>query len=431
MTPQTFRGRTIDEARRAAQAALGPDAILLTARKVRESWPWSLFSSPNVEVAATRPEPAETSSRAPFAQAAYRTEDAERAAPRSPLPRRPQSDRASPRSERGQEPRAWFGTGARVSPVPPSLSSISSIPPGVEIELAALREAIERLSAPEIAKTGLLARFLRDAGIEGKAAASLTRTVKKTADREVFEEELRDALAGLVRVAPWPLSGKGRELIALVGPSGVGKTTTAAKLAAHAVLEQKRSVTFISCDTFRVGAFEQMERFGSLLGARVIAAATPADLRAAVAAATTDVVIVDTAGRPPGGARSVEAAIGSLSRGGRAGKDSGPSARQVLLCIPASVRAADAERFAKSFAQTAPTAIAVTKLDETQSPAGLIHAAVAAALPLGVLCFGQRVPEDVGPATMGAIFDYVLVARGRRPQQKKEPQACPTVSTQP
>ena len=136
-----------------------------------------------------------------------------------------------------------------------------------------------------------------------------------------------------------------------------------------------------------------------------------ADLGRALANAATDLVIIDTAGHPPTKPDGVEAAIGNV-RG--ASPSRGRWIRHVLLCLPASVRAADAERFGRAFQPCGPTAIAVTKLDETCSPAGLLHGTAATRLPVSVLCFGQRVPEDIARATSGAILDQLVPPGGAR-----------------
>ena len=88
--------------------------------------------------------------------------------------------------------------------------------------------------------------------------------------------------------------------------------------------------------------------------------------------------------------------------------------------MPAATRAVDATRIVKSFAATAPTALAITKLDETDTPSGLVHAAFAAKLPLSVLCAGQRVPEDITAATMGGVLDAVVAKR----QAQRRPNEC-------
>jgi flagellar biosynthesis protein FlhF len=71
--------------------------------------------------------------------------------------------------------------------------------------------------------------------------------------------------------------------------------------------------------------------------------------------------------------------------------------------MPASIRAADAARVVAIFAPLAPTAVCITKLDETETPSGLVHGPFAARRPLSVICNGPRVPEDITTASLEAI----------------------------
>ena len=79
----------------------------------------------------------------------------------------------------------------------------------------------------------------------------------------------------------------------------------------------------------------------------------------------------------------------------------------MILCVPASLRAVDASRVSRAFNSLCPTSLAITKIDETNAPAGIVHAAWASKLPISVLCFGQRVPEDVSSATVETLVDHV------------------------
>jgi flagellar biosynthesis protein FlhF len=264
-------------------------------------------------------------------------------------------------------------------------------------ELAGLRALLEDALEPR--KGDRFAALLRARGIEGAAAKALTRAMKPS--EEPPEVQLREALAEVLRVAPWPLAGKGRAVVALVGPTGVGKTTTCAKLAAHARMEG-RTVTLLGCDGFRVGAQEQLRRYGTLLGARVAMCASREELGRAITEADTDLVLVDTAGSAPA-PRGVESLLASDALGALPGARG--RAREVLLCVPAALRAVDAAGVVRAFGVTQPTALAVLKLDETRSPAGLLHASAAARLPVSVLCAGQRVPEHIAPATAAAVLD--------------------------
>lgn len=268
-------------------------------------------------------------------------------------------------------------------------------------EIAALRDLIQELGARS---NGAVkpAPLLRAIGLEGPAATALARTLKgKSSDVAA----LRDALPQILTVTDWPVQSA-RALVAVVGASGVGKTTTAAKLAARARM-QGRSVTFVGCDSFRVGATEQLARYAHLMGVEVVWARNPDQLRSIMDQAKSDFLVVDTSGRAPT-PDGVESAL-AAPRHATSIRD---RARHVLLCVPASIRAVDAARVARLYGVLSPTSLVSTKLDETEAPAGLVHAAWAARLPYSVLCFGQRVPEDVGPATAATLLEY-LTPRGR------------------
>lgn len=385
MMTQVFRGRTLDEAKRAAEGALGRGAVVVTTRSVRRNGVAGLFGARDVEVAAASPEPPPPPrDAAPFAAGVYQR------------PSGVAVDLVALRAELRSEMRAVKDRVVR-----------SSAPPqDVLAEIAALREALEQL-APTPKGDRALATLKR-IGVEGGAVATIARALKaRGAEHASTEQRLRDALADVVRAAAWPLADERRSVIAVVGPAGVGKTTTAAKLAAHAVMDD-RSVTLVACDAFRVGAVDQLMQYAELLGAKFARAHDANDLAHVIGEATTDVVIVDTSGRAPS-ADDTEALLAAHAFA--QSRECAPRARHVLLCVPASLRAADASRVARGWARTTPTAIAVTKLDETDAPAGLVHASAATKLPVSVLCFGQRVPEDIGPATTGAILERLVPLR--------------------
>lgn len=402
-TRQVFRGRTLTEARRAAVEALGGGAVLLTTREVRQPGLAGLLGTTEVEVVATVPEATPAASapapkRAPplFALGAYAPGDpaAESAAPAVPAaPAAPPGpSMGSIRNELRTELRA----------IKTVIAQAERVPPVVMAELAALRTALEEV-ALEPATGDRAVALLRARGIEGPAASTLARLLRRE-DEGTLPDRLREALAEVISVAPWPLADQGRSLIAMVGPTGVGKTTTIAKLAARARMD-RRSVTLISCDGFRVGAIEQLRRYASLMDAEFDTANTAEELARSIEAADTDVVLIDTAGSPPksGGVEMLLAAEDfariATSRN---------LTRHVLLCLPAALRAQDAQTMAHTYAGVGPTALVITKLDETSAPSGLVHGPAASGLPVSVLCAGQRVPEHVAPATAGAILDHLV-----------------------
>ena len=271
-------------------------------------------------------------------------------------------------------------------------------------QLHELQSALEDLKskAPQSKGARAIASMLDDAGIEGPAAARMKRAMAKTM-RDVkyvtlvagalMADAWNDALRELIQVAPWPVASReSNNVIVLIGSSGVGKTTTSAKLAAR-FLAEGRDVTLVACDHFRVGAAHQLGRYAELMGAGFAKATNDVEMDRVVNANPKSIVIIDTAGCLP-----ADATLAKL--GARTSRNV-----TTLLCVPACIRARDAAFAARSFAPSGPTAICITKIDETESPAGLVHARVAASLPISILCNGPRVPEDIASATNAAIID--------------------------
>jgi flagellar biosynthesis protein FlhF len=385
MTTQVFRGRTLAEAKKAASLALGPDAVVLTTRRVRRPGVSGLLGGVDVEIAAAAvpaTEAGPAAGKGPFASAAY---------VRSQQPDS-RDGLATLRSELRAEIRAMKVALSRTNE--PSNELVA--------EILAMREALAQF-APPAAKGDKASAVIRARGIEGGAVAAIARSMRATREGSAasLEERFRDAVAEVIGMSAFPLAGEGRTVIAAVGPAGVGKTTTIAKLATMARIGGK-TVTLVTCDTFRVGGVEQLRRYADLLGVAFEVARSATELGTIVARAGTNVVLVDTSGREPA-ADAAERLLAAAPF--KAKKEFEGFTRHVLLCVPASIRAVDTARVVKAFSATNPTALAMTKLDETDAPSGLVHAAFSSKLPISVLCAGQRVPEDIAPATTGAVLD--------------------------
>jgi flagellar biosynthesis protein FlhF len=188
-------------------------------------------------------------------------------------------------------------------------------------------------------------------------------------------------------------------IAAFVGPTGVGKTTTLAKLAARDATLRGRTVGIVTTDTFRIAAVEQLRAFAEMMGARFRVAFTPQDLRAAVAEMEdADRIYIDTSGRSPSDKSSLSAMRG-LFRGLDAG---------VQLCLQASSRRADLEDNLAAFAVFEPQAIVVTKWDETRIPGEVVSLAIEHDVPVSFVTNGQRVPEDGWDANAARIAASLL-----------------------
>ncbi|MBF0590154.1 MAG: hypothetical protein HQL53_13615 [Magnetococcales bacterium] len=185
-----------------------------------------------------------------------------------------------------------------------------------------------------------------------------------------------------------PLEGTAR-VIVLVGPTGVGKTTTLAKIAADLLLNRRRSVGMITLDTFRVGAVAQLETYAKLLQVRLVVARSLSEVKAGMHALNRcDYILVDTVGSSPYNRRQVNS-TGSLLP--VMGED-----RETLLCMAANVRETEQQAVFRRFSTLNPTGLVFTKLDETVTFGNLLNVGLRARLPLTMYADGQRVPENLG-----------------------------------
>jgi flagellar biosynthesis protein FlhF len=227
----------------------------------------------------------------------------------------------------------------------------------------------------------------------GLAQDLATEVVTQMPSRLELAEANRLALAVLARKIEttgerW-MDGGG--VVALVGATGVGKTTLVAKLAARWVLRHgPRDIALISTDSVRIGAQEQIQTLGRLLGVPAYAIDGAAEL-AGVLDHLSDkrLVLIDTAGLSPRDPR-LEQELTLLAAASKR--------METTLVLSAASQAGAIEEAVQRFAPAKPATCMLTKLDEATSLGGAISTVIRARLPVTYVSEGQRVPEDLAPA---------------------------------
>ena len=218
-------------------------------------------------------------------------------------------------------------------------------------------------------------------------------------ERWVWEQLAARLTAAVPTVPPWDFARK-PVIAPLVGPTGVGKTTTIAKLAANFAMLDKRSVGLVTVDTYRIAAVEQLRAYANIMGLDLAVAYTPDELRRAVdAMADRDLILIDTAGRSqhhPMHMAELRAFLEALKE------------PEVHLVVSATTRLADVQQVVERFRATGFQRLIVTKLDETRAYGSLYMLPRWAGVPLAYLTTGQSVPDDIEVADGEQVARLIL-----------------------
>ena len=190
--------------------------------------------------------------------------------------------------------------------------------------------------------------------------------------------------------------------IALIGPTGVGKTTTLAKLAASFKLREQKRVGLVTCDTYRIAAVDQLRTYANIMGLELQVALTPAETRRAVGSLRDcDVILIDTAGRGANDTGRIDELLQCL-------RAADPHEVHLVLSSTASEKSLLGE--AEAFARAGANRIVLTKLDEAVSFGVLINVMQKIGKKLSFITTGQEVPDHIEAGEPRRLAGLVLGA---------------------
>ena len=206
-------------------------------------------------------------------------------------------------------------------------------------------------------------------------------------------------VSGPIQITP----GRCR-LVALVGPTGVGKTTTIAKLAANYHLKEKHRVGLITVDTYRIAAVEQLRTYADIIDLPMQVVSTPREMREAVGRMENlDMILLDTAGRSPKDEVRIQELRAFLTEA---------DADEVHLVLSSMASARVLEQTAERFAAVGTTSLILTKLDEATGLGNILPLVRTSRLPLSYLTNGQNVPDDIEVAESMRVARLILGMEG-------------------
>ncbi len=383
MNVRKFQAPTPREALRAARAALGENAVVLSSRSVDGGTELVAMAPADIDALAAASQ--EGGRPRPVGDARVRTEPAA-------------ATMASP-----QPPRY-------MSPGAPALD----LGEALKDELRSMRGLLESQLAtlawngrqPE--EKALALRVMLAAGFSAGLARYIAERMPSSAMSagDGGQAWMRDIIARNLAL----FDGDERlveqgGVFALVGPTGVGKTTSTAKLAARCVARHGAAqVALVTTDGYRIGAFEQLRIYGRLLGVMTHSVRDGADLALALAELSRKhIVLIDTAGASQRDRMVVEQ-IAMLSAGG--------APVQRLLCLNTTSTVETLDEVARAYRGDGLAGCLLTKLDEAGGIGGALDVAIRHKLPVSFIADGQRVPEDLHVADRRRLIERAFAPAG-------------------
>lgn len=376
-----FTAKTVQEALKAVKDEFGNDAVILSTKKVKNS-----FNSFFVEIAAA----VDYDLRAALSRA-EKTEHSQLVGYTS----------AGQGLGHNRDFQEELNTAVKETvPMPDN---------DLKKELASIRHGITELKTlySSIAKGGAKRTFayeqplvpiyqkLASSGVDERLIDMIMQRICDDVKKGLNPKDaLHNSIKNCVKTINPLKDDSGPKVLTFIGPTGVGKTTTIAKIAAnHAVLGRGR-VTMLTLDTYRIAASEQLKTYGRIMGVNVEVIHNAKELKQSVNKHINDVILIDTAGRSQRDRKCIEELKGFLAI-------DAPMHTHLVLSI--ANKDETIYEALKTFGSIPLDSLIFTKLDETSSYGTILNVAVAAKKPVAYLTIGQRVPEDIWLATSDKI----------------------------
>ncbi|HUX47530.1 MAG TPA: flagellar biosynthesis protein FlhF [Desulfosporosinus sp.] len=379
MRVRRFVGDNMAETMGKVKRELGSEAVMLQTREFREGGFLGLFGKTRVEITAAIEEKPVTAQKTPVSNSGYKVEKAK-------------SNKVRPVSDSKEQ------TG------------------GLQEEIISMRRMLEKMNKqmeglgegkgvwPPILQRW--ADHLQDRGISENLVKLLINHVQQTMlpeewvdNSQVYariEANVRQICGQIGLIQPGIEKPR---IVALIGATGVGKTTTIGKLAAGFSIVDKRKVALITADTYRVAAVEQLKTFGEIIGVPVEVVMTPTGLSEALDLhADKELIFIDTAGRSPHHDLHMSELRAFLD-------EAQPDF--TMLVMSATTRFEDQLKIYQRF-EGLTTHLIFTKLDETGSGGPILNLLCQTTLPTAYLTNGQNVPDDIEAATPYRMAHHVL-----------------------
>lgn len=422
MLVKVFEAPDMPSALKLVKESLGPDALILSTRTVRKG-ALGVFGGSLLEVTAAVDSKPGQAARGRAQLPPVQTPPVAPPAPPTVVPQLRAESRALPAEELDYQD-LWKRRKV-IDPLEDEIRELkkqlsSQNLDGVRSEMdelkALVKELAQRNQAPAIVPSqppaggpefGLLSAELQRCGLEGLAAERIVRAAQDSLSPAQLQNPavvmafFRQTVSSLVAVTgSFFTGGAGQKRLALIGPTGVGKTTTLAKLAAEYLMNHGSRVALVTIDTYRIAAVEQLKVYGGIMNLPVEVVFNPKQLQEAFARhSDKDLILIDTSGRSPRDEESIR----------ELGTFLDPALGvETHLVLAATTRDGEMRETVRRFGRLGPQSLLFTKIDECDQCGALVNLPVSQNLPISYLTNGQRVPEDLAVATPPMVTGCVL-----------------------
>ena len=289
----------------------------------------------------------------------------------------------------------------------------------LEKELRELKEAFNKLVAHQKAsdvKGGenreeppIIMKYmniLKQNDFDAEESASIMKGVKNSVSSDDLNDayKIEKSLAELLKsriatTGPIKLGNK-KKIVMFVGPTGVGKTTTMAKLGAIYTLKEEKRVAFVTIDNYRIAATEQLKKYAEIMRIPVYAVTDQKEFKNIIANEKADVILIDTSGRSQKNRLKI-AEMKSYA-------DLIDYDFEKILCISGNIRKNDLNDIFQAFDTINFNSIIITKVDETSNIGNVVDVADKYSKPISYFTNGQEVPNDIVVADSDKIVELMI-----------------------
>lgn len=378
------------EAIRKAKEELGSDIVILETRRFKKGGFLGLFAKKYVEVIVGIPEKKESDARLEI------------------LTKLLSEKRTSYAPSLAEEKRKDLSESDRIEALEKDIKEVKELI-GVFLEKLGQID----LSAKEERKfgeSGRLYNFLLEQEVKERYAEEILRiflergaSFKGLSWKDV-RKELAKIMADFIKVSPVKLKENGTQVVAFIGPTGVGKTTTIAKLAAIFALFEERKVALVTADTYRIAAVEQLKTYAKIIGIPIEVVFTPQEVRRAIEKhLDAELILIDTAGRSH---------YDNMKMSELKSYIEASSPDEVHLVLSLNTKYRDLEEIVKRFGCVPLHKMVLTKLDETATFGNILNLVKDFSIPISYITNGQDVPKDIETADPIKLSEIILRLKG-------------------